>query len=150
MATKRGRPTVFTSEVLEEILHRLADGESARAIFNSEHMPNWQAFCAFKRKPENAAFNDQYAQARDDCLAAWEHKIMQVASDDSKDFQPDGKGGVKSDNTAVNRSRLIVDSMKWIMSKLSPKQYGDKVTQEVTGADGKDLIPVLNITIEKK
>lgn len=144
MTTKKGRPTVFTPEILEEILFRLADGESARAIFKSDHMPNWQAFCAFKRKPENKAFNDQYMCARDDCMAAWEQKIIEVAEDDSNDFQPDGKGGIKSDNTAVNRARLKIDSMKWIMSKLSPKTYGDKVQTEISGPAG-GPIPVVNI-----
>ena len=47
------------------------------------------------------------------------------------------------------RHRLIAEMAKWEASKLFPKQYGDKIQQEVTGAEGKDLIPTINIKIEK-
>ena len=40
------------------------------------------------------------------------------------------------DATAVARNRLRVDARKWVASKLKPKKYGDKMTQEHTGADG--------------
>ena len=36
----------------------------------------------------------------------------------------------------VQRDRLRVDTRKWILSKLVPKKYGNKVTAEITGADG--------------
>lgn len=39
----------------------------------------------------------------------------------------------------VDRARLQVDSRKWLLSKLLPKRYGDKVTQEHTGPDGAPL-----------
>lgn len=84
-----------------------------------------------------------------DGMAAWEDDIDQIASNETRDLQPDGKGGFKSDNTFVNRDRLRIDTKKWIMCKRMPHIYGDKIQQEVTGKDGKDLIPVLNITIEK-
>ena len=43
---------------------------------------------------------------------------------------------------AVNAARLMVDSRKWLLSKLHPEQYGDSMT--VTGKGGRDLIPVVN------
>ena len=36
------------------------------------------------------------------------------------------------------------------MSKLQPKKYGDKITQEVTGGDGLPLVPVLTVTIGRE
>jgi hypothetical protein len=41
------------------------------------------------------------------------------------------------DHEHVQRSRLRVDARKWLLSKLLPKQYGDRV--EVTGKDGGPL-----------
>ena len=52
-----------------------------------------------------------------------------------------GKDGVETttgDN--IDRSRLSVDSMKWLLSKLAPKKYGDKLQTEITGAEGGPLI----------
>lgn len=39
----------------------------------------------------------------------------------------------------VDRSRLQVDSRKWLLSKLVPHKYGDKITQEISGPNGKPL-----------
>lgn len=33
-------------------------------------------------------------------------------------------------------ARVEIDARKWFASKFLPKQYGDKITQEHTGADG--------------
>jgi hypothetical protein len=38
------------------------------------------------------------------------------------------------DETAISRSRLQVDTRKWMLSKMLPKIYGDKI--EVGGKDG--------------
>ena len=40
----------------------------------------------------------------------------------------------------VDRSRLAVDSMKWLLSKLHPKQYGDKITAEIGGLGGGAIV----------
>ena len=50
----------------------------------------------------------------------------------------DGQGNteVVFDSTAVQRNRLRVDTRKWLLSKLAPKKYGDKVLNEHTGAYG--------------
>jgi len=34
----------------------------------------------------------------------------------------------------VNRDRLRVDTRKWLLSKLQPKKYGDKIEHEHTGS----------------
>jgi hypothetical protein len=45
-----------------------------------------------------------------------------------------------SENPAeVQAARLAVDSRKWLLAKLHPEKYGDRV--ELTGKDGRDLLP---------
>jgi hypothetical protein len=44
-----------------------------------------------------------------------------------------------TDNAVVQAARLRIDARKWLLSKLHPERYGDKV--ELTGKDGKDLLP---------
>ena len=36
----------------------------------------------------------------------------------------------------IAHTRLQIDTRKWMLSKMLPKIYGDKVTQEITGTDG--------------
>lgn len=76
---------------------------------------------------------------------AQRERIIQIADDQSRDISPDGK----SDNTAVNRDKLRVAARQWAMAKLAPKLFGDKISQEITGANGTPLIPELNINIKK-
>jgi hypothetical protein len=83
-------------------------------------------------------------------MDTWVEEMVDISRDESRDLQPDGKGGMRSDNTAVNRDRLKCDNIKFIASRIHAKKYGDKITQEVTGANGADLVPVLNINITKK
>ena len=40
------------------------------------------------------------------------------------------------DEEDVQRAKLKVETRKWIASKLIPKKFGDKITQEVVGKDG--------------
>jgi hypothetical protein len=37
--------------------------------------------------------------------------------------------------------RIWFDARRWYLSKLAPKRYGDKLTQELTGSDGTSLGP---------
>lgn len=133
---KKGRPTKLTLEIQQEILDRLSHGESARSICRDEHMPDWTNLCRFKRTEGNELFRYHYAQAKCEGIEARLDAVYERVLDESRDYRTDSKGEVKSDNTAVMRDRLIADQTKWEASKLFPKQYGDKITQEHTGADG--------------
>jgi hypothetical protein len=90
-----------------------------------------------------------------------EDKLYQIALDETRDVLeweetsegPRGlttKQGRSSDNTAVQRDRLKADTISRMMKWKMPQRYGDKITQEVTGPNGGDLVPVLNINITKK
>lgn len=134
MGKKGGRPTKFTPVLLDEILEFIRSGESERSIFRREGMPSWSNWCAYKQK--HAEFQDQYARAKEIGYEVWEDEIIKIAEDQSRDQIPDGKGGFKSDNTAVNRDRLRIDTKKWLMSKLASKKYGDKTNVDLSSSDG--------------
>lgn len=142
----KGRPTLFTPALLDFIIQEISDGCTEYSIFLKPAMPCWRAWTKYKR--EHPDFIPIYAQAKGDCYEVWEHKMRTRAMDESRDLQPDGKGGFKSDNTAVNRDRLCIDTDKWLMSKLMSKKYGDKVQQELSGPEG-GPIPGLKVIIEK-
>jgi hypothetical protein len=52
-------------------------------------------------------------------------EILRIAFDDSGDLIIDGDR-VMSGHHVVQRARLKVDTLKWIMSKLGPKKWGDR------------------------
>lgn len=66
-------------------------------------------------------------------LHSMAEETIEIADNGTNDTytKEDGSEGVNSD--VVQRSRLRVDARKWFLSKMMPKVYGDKITQEHTG-----------------
>lgn len=100
---------------------------------------------------ENAEFRAQYEAAK---LLQVEHiaeQILEIADDDSEDaifVGGDDESGASAkrvqNSEFIARSRLRVDSRKWLLSKLNPKKYGDKIEQTLQGPGGKDLDLTVN------
>jgi hypothetical protein len=68
-------------------------------------------------------------------LQAWAEDIVHI-SDESKHDTIETEDGEHPNHEWINRSRLRVDTRKWLLSKLLPKQYGDKVQHANAAGDG--------------
>lgn len=141
-----GRPSIYSLELADKICERLAAGESMRSISRDESMPAMSTL--FKWIRENEAFSQQYAKAKEESADAWVEDMLDIADnqvgnpvlvDDKPLLNQDGKAVMFVDGPAVNHARLRVDTRKWAASKLKPKKYGEKVTQEHVGKDGEEL-----------
>lgn len=151
-AGRSGRPSKFTPELVCKVLDLIRHGESERAIFNREEMPNWSQWCLYKEKQFNSElspdsiFPGQYQQAKADGLKEWESKIQAIAHDDTRDYLENEKGRMVGNTTAVLRDRLKIDTYKWLMAKMQPKVYGESIKQELSGPnDGP--IPMISISM---
>jgi hypothetical protein len=132
------RPSKFTQKLADIICERIADGESLRLICQSDDMPARSS--VFKWLAETKTFSDQYARAREAQADLLADEILTIADDSTNDTlvkeRKDGDDYEVANAEWIARSRLRVDARKWLASKMAPKKYGDKVTQELTGADG--------------
>lgn len=117
----RGRPSVYTLEIAEEILSRLATGESLRSICRTPGMPT-EAVVRGWVVDDRDGFAAPYARARDLGLDAMADEMLDI-SDEAVGSTESGA----TDSGAVNRNRLRVDARKWYLSKLAPRRYGDKL-----------------------
>ena len=147
-----GRPTDYTEELADEICSLLAEGLSMRTVCNPDDMPNKSTVFRWIRTiPE---FNDQYARAKEESADAMLEETMDIADEGTNDWMeandPENPG-YKLNGEHIQRSRLRVDTRKWMMSKMKPKKYGDKITTEHTGTVGiADMSEdQLNAAIEK-
>ena len=96
---------------------------------------------------------ERYARACEIRAEILESEMLDIADDTSRDKKLIDKGDIEvevTDQEAIQRSRLRVETRKWLMGKLKPKKYGEKITNEMTGVGGKDLIPVLKVVIDSK
>lgn len=138
------RPSEFTIEIAEAICERLSQGESLRRICSDEKMPGKST--VMRWLDANALFRDQYARAREAQADYWAEEIIEISDDGANDTYKDEDGHERTNQDVIARSRLRVDTRKWLMARMAPKKYGDKITQEVTGADGAPLVPIINLT----
>ena len=105
------RPTGFSEALAAEICRRLADGELLGDICRPTRMPSrdtvrrWQG--------ENSPFRDRYAVARDQQADALTEEAIQIARN------------ADADTVAV--CRLQIDTIKWLIAKIAPRRYGEKV-----------------------
>ena len=82
---------------------------------------------------------EQYARARESQADKMAEDILAIADDGLNDTYKDDNGNIRVDQDVVARSRLRIDARKWLASKMAPKKYGDKIAQEISGADGNPL-----------
>lgn len=125
-----GRPSDYSPEIADLICERIADGVSLREICRTEDMPSKAA--VFRWLAAHAEFRDQYARAREAQADALADELLDIADDGDNDWMErkgeDGQSlGWRENGEAIQRSRLRVDTRKWIASKLKPKKYGDKL-----------------------
>ena len=130
-----GRPLYsWTLELEAQICSMLSDGNSIRAICALESMPS--APTIFKHIAESKDFAEQYARAREMQMEAMAEEILQIADDGLNDTYETEEGEQRTNQDVIQRSRLRVDTRKWLMSKMAPKKYGDKIQAEVSGPNG--------------
>ena len=124
----------------ETVLARMSEGESLRSIcenLKSQGCPTASRFT--QRVLEDTVFATRYARAREMQAEAWADIIREHSAKTrlGEIVTEKGDGSIETKTVdCVDRSRLEVDSLKWLLAKLHPKRYGEKVQNEITGADG--------------
>lgn len=112
-----GRPREYRLEIGDLFFSRLAAGESLNKICQDPDMPALVTF--FRWLDEIDGFRYKYDKAREQQAERWANEIVEIADNSTEE---------------VNRSRLKVDTRKWIVSKLIPKKYSDKMSVDHGGS----------------
>lgn len=115
----RGRPTVRTDELVQELLFRVMCGESVRQICADPEMPNRSTIYDWLAADET--FSDQYARAHEVAADEAFEEIVEIAR-----MTPPDKG-------FVAQSKLLIESIQWTVARKVPKKYGDKVDLNING-----------------
>ena len=124
---KVGRPSDYSEDVINEICLRLSFGEGLVKICKDDHLPARQTVISWLFKHKE--FADRYAQAREAQADYLLEELLDIADNTEGDTYTDAKGNVRIDHENINRSRLRVDTRKWVITKLAPKKYGDRVEE---------------------
>lgn len=137
-----GRRSKYTPAIGRAICKMLAGGMTLNQICKRRVMPSERTVRTWAMDIHHP-FSPMYIRARELGYFRMADEIVDISDDGTNDWvereNKDGSTYTAIDHEHVTRSRLRVDTRKWLLSKALPKIYGDKVTTEVTGADGGPL-----------
>jgi hypothetical protein len=124
--SKTGPKRIFSPDIAERILERIADGESLRTICREEEYPSRYTVIRWLwGDDENAKafeFATKYARAREAQGDVMDDRILETADT------------VTSETAAADRVKIM--AYQWRAAKLRPKVYGDKQHVEHSGRVG--------------
>lgn len=130
-----GRPSTYSKKKAEEICRLLSGGKSLRKICEMPGMPSREAVYSWLFSQQE--FADQYALAREIQADYYSEQCLEIADDGTNDTYELEDGSKKVAHDHIQRSRLRVDTRKWIASQMAPKKWGiQSVKQEISGPNG--------------
>lgn len=115
----------------------IVSGMSLREIESDSNMPTKTTMLAWAANKDHP-FSDQYTRAKEVQAMSLAEDLLDIADDGSNDWmERTGKNGEDLgwivNGECVARSRIRLDTRKWMLSKMLPKIYGDKQTIDHQG-----------------
>lgn len=145
-----GRPTLYTTEIADEICERMAIGETLRAICREDKFPAAPTVIGWVMDDRDG-FSERYARAREAQAHALADQLLEIADTPEHGVtittEADGTQKVVEGDMIAHR-RLRYDARKWLTSKILPKVFGDKSTVDLHGT--LTLEQLVTQSLEKK
>jgi hypothetical protein len=130
--TKTGRPNLYDVKLADEICETIASSNKGLHPLCDEN-PHWPRVTTIRTWiREIEAFSHKYARAKLDQADFLAEEIIKISDDSSNDTILNDDGKTICNSEYIARSRLRVDSRKWLASKLAPRIYGERIQNEVT------------------
>jgi hypothetical protein len=131
-----GRPSSYSPEMAAKICAEMAQGKSLRSIVEQPDMPDRMTVVGWLAAHED--FRAQYTVAREIGL---DHFAELTLAEAEADIPPE----------KVQAAKLKWDARRWHLSKMLPKRYGDKLTQEhqidaAVGIQAASLVAAVKLT----
>lgn len=125
-----GRPEIYTDELAVKICTEIACttlGLKSLCKLHEDFPSHGTIFNWLANKKE---FLDLYTRAKEIQAENIADEMLEIADDGSNDFMTIVKGNESyevENKEVTNRSRLRIETRKWLLSKLLAKKYGDKL-----------------------
>ncbi|MCL4715483.1 MAG: hypothetical protein KJZ75_11280 [Hyphomonadaceae bacterium] len=142
-----GRPLTYTREKADAVLALMIDGQNPLAMKEACRALDIASgtFCGWVVEDIDG-LADRYARAQKIRGQILADEIVAIADDASQDVTVGEDGKARVDHDHIQRSKLRVDTRKWVLAKVLPKIYGDKIQH--TG-DGGGPVAVAQVDLSK-
>ena len=117
----KSKPRVtYSEEIIDLIFERISCGESVNTICSSSDMPTRSSF--FRWLKDDQSLLIRYNAALENRAYLFAEEIIHIV-----DEEPSRTANGSMDSAFVTWQKSRVDARKWIVSRMLPKVYGDKV-----------------------
>jgi hypothetical protein len=124
----------YTKEKKDEcfdcIISEIESGKSLTYCLNNNGMPSTSTFYIWLEEDES--FSKRYARACEFREMLIFDEILTIADKQGEDVK-EVEGVEVINHNVINRNRLQIDARKWMLGKMNPKKYGDKVDVTTDG-----------------
>lgn len=112
-----GRPSTYNEDIADRICEQMAAGWSLVKICQQEGFPSTTA--VFNWQMKNPEFREKYDEAQRKRTEFLSEQLWDIADETTGDVQ---------------RDKLRVDTRKWVLARMNPKRWGDRVETNHTGS----------------
>lgn len=130
----------------EFIINEIEKGESLRSALNTNGAPSSSVFYGWLNSDEEK--KQRYARACEIREEKIFDEILEIADKQGEDIIETDEGKTINHNV-IQRNRLQIDARKWMLGKMNPKKYGEKVDVTSQGEKINTAPPTIKVTIVK-
>ena len=124
--------------IFNDICTQIGEGKSLRAVLRQDKMPSSHTF--FKWVDSDKKKMLQYTREMNARAEDIFEDILDIADDQEDDIYINSDGVECVNHNVHARSRIRIDSRKWMLGKMQPKKYGDRVNVDM---DIKEIKPII-------
>lgn len=131
--TKKQARGKYSLAACERICADIKSGLSAREAARNEGIGIGSLYDWLKKHP---SFSEQYARACEIRTQLFAEDLLNVMQDAHR-----ASADPETATHKINACKLEIDTKKWLLSKLLPKQYGDRTQMVLEQPNARDVLP---------
>jgi hypothetical protein len=117
-------------KIIEDVCFQIAEnGLSLRQALKQDGKPQMSTWASWVNgsDEESKQYAREYTNAMEQRAELIFEDILNIADSNENDVTETEDGREVINHNVINRDRLRVDARKWILSKMIPKKFGDKL-----------------------
>jgi hypothetical protein len=138
-----GRPSKFDQKTFDVICEKVSTGMTLNEVCRMKGMPLAVTVRAWVMHNKPPGIYTQYARAKELQLEAMADEMQEIADHARNDWMTRNFRGVTSvvpNREVIDRSKLRVETRKWLLSKLARGRFGEPREGKPEGDEGAVII----------
>jgi len=110
---------------IQDVLAEISLGKTVRQAFDAVGIDRARIGSLYRVFLQDKAIRKLYDEAREMQAESYADDIIDISDETINDWTTNGQGNEVANHEVINRSRLRVDSRKWLSGRWAPRRFGD-------------------------